>query len=460
MDNPPFFPKSKVPPSAVECEASVLGGVMLNKEAIETVASILSEQDFYTSINQDIYRIILELYRHGNPYDLVAVASYMGKQNREFFEDDKAYLAEVVKNTAGSANIEYYARTVKECAVLRGLIKTCNEIEESCYHQGMDAKQIVDKAEAKIHEISGFSSESNKPFSTAQEVVAQAIDKLDELFNSDSTITGVETGFTEIDEITSGLQEGDLIIVAGRPSMGKTSFAMNIAEKVGIIDQKYSAVFSLEMPKAQLINRMLSSIGKISSENIRRGSLTGQDWPKLNKAVNLISASNLFFNDQGGLTISQLRNFSRRMDREARKKQEERKEKVRGLDLIVVDYLQLMSSEKENRTQEISDISRGLKHLAKELSVPLIALSQLNRALEARPNKRPIMSDLRESGAIEQDADLIFFIYRDEVYNPESDDKGSAEIILAKHRNGPLNNFKLDFIGEYTRFENKENSTF
>ncbi len=446
----------KKPPHSADFELAILGCLMIHDLSIETVRPILSESDFYMGFHQDVYRAILILNRQGKPNDLVSVSAYLETQNRENQQEERQYLVDVVKNTPGSANVEYYAKGIKEKAVLRTLIRTSNDISEQCYLSQKEAKDIIDDAEARIHDLNRFSTEMESAFSTAQDVAVKAIEKLDELFNSDSHLTGLSTGFDEVDLVTAGLQPGDFIIVAGRPSMGKTSFAMNIAEKVGIYDKNYASVFSLEMPEAQLMNRVFSSVGKIPSERIRTGKLLAQDWPKLNKAVSLVQSSNLMFNDQAGLSVMQLKNFARKMDREARKRQTERNEEIRGLDLIVVDYIQLMSAEKENRTQEVSEISRGLKNLAKELKVPLIALSQLNRSLETRPNKRPVMSDLRESGAIEQDADLIFFVYRDEVYNRDSEDKGMAEIILAKHRNGPLDVFRLEFQGEYTLFKDKD----
>lgn len=444
----------KKPPNAVEFESNIIGSLMISPLNIESVMPILSSHDFYTINHQLYYKTINELYKKGLPYDLPSLVTRLESIDRENIEEHKESLVAMVRNCTGSANLEYYAKGIREKSALRQLIQITNDISENCYHSPKEARDIIDEAESKVHDLANLSQSQSKVFSDAVDVASKAIDRLDELFNQDSNITGLETGFTEIDEATAGLQNGDLIIIAGRPSMGKTSFSMNIAEFSGIKNKKYTAMFSMEMPEEQLMNRVFSSVGSIPSERIRTGKMQSEDWPKLNATIQKINQANLFFNDQGGLTISQLKNYARQIDREARKRQERNKEPIVGLELIIVDYLQLMNADGENRTQEISDISRGLKQLAKELSLPLIALSQLNRSLESRANKRPIMSDLRESGAIEQDADLIFFIYRDEVYNPDSEEKGLAEVILSKHRNGALGNFKLSFVGEYTRFEN------
>lgn len=448
------------PPHSIEFEQATLSGVMLDNEIIDDVIDLVSRSDFYTSLHQDIYQAILQLYQQDKPFDMISVAALFDAQNRQNPQDDKHYLAEMVKNTMGAANTLYYARTVREKAVLRRLIHASNDIVQSCYNTQLEAREIMDRAEQSIQSINQFNNTDEQAFSTARDLIEKSINQIDERFNSSSSITGIETRFPEFDNLTSGLQNGDLIIVAGRPSMGKTTLGMNLIENACVLQEHYGAVFSMEMPEDQLMNRMISSMGKIPSERIKTGQLMTQDWPKLNQAVQQISNANLYFNDKSNLTINQLRGYARKMDRQARKTQEKNNEPIRGLEIVMVDYLQLMNSDKENRTQEISDISRGLKHLAKELNCPVIALSQLNRSLENRANKRPMMSDLRESGAIEQDADLIVFVYRDEVYNKETEDKGKAEVILAKHRNGALGTTVLGFEGEYTRFDNVSTSPF
>jgi replicative DNA helicase len=378
---------------------------------------------------------------------------------------DKQYLIDLVSNTPGSVNIEFYAETVREKSILRSLIAVSNEISETSYFpQGKDIREVLDLAESRVMGIAEHGSGKQREYETMETLLNRAVSTIDERFNSDGSITGLATKLTEFDEVTSGLQNGDLIIVAGRPSMGKTTFSMNLAENVAMQGSPV-AVFSMEMPGEQLVLRMISSIGKIDAERIRTGKLQQEDWPSLNKAVSMLSQTQFFIDDTPALMITDLRARARRIDKDIRDAQykkaveageESPEEKVTGLGLIVIDYLQLMrgSTNTDNRVNEISEISRGLKAIAKELNVPVIALSQLSRNLEQRPDKRPKMADLRESGAIEQDADLIIFIYRDEVYNPDTDDKGTAEIILGKHRNGALANIRLTFMGQYTKFEN------
>lgn len=458
----------KIPPHSIEAEQSVLGGLMMSNDKIDDVSSIAKEFDFYTKQHQVIYATIIDLNQKSKPFDLVTVVAALEASGQLEVAGDKDYLIQVVQNTPGAANILYYAQIVREKSILRSLIQSSNEIAETCYHpEGKDIREILDVAESRIMAIAEHDSGKQRNYKVMEDLLSSALTKIDELFNSDGNITGLETHLTAFDEVTSGLQKGDLIIVAGRPSMGKTTFAMNLAENVATKSQAPVAVFSLEMPGEQLTMRMISSIGRIDATRMRTGKFKQDDWPKLNKAVSVLSEANIFIDDTPALSINELRARSRRIDKDIRDKQFAKakeegidfpESKVTGLGLIVIDYLQLMrgSVNTENRVNEISEISRGLKALAKELNVPVIALSQLNRSLEQRPNKRPIMSDLRESGAIEQDADLIVFIYRDEVYNPDVDEreKGTAEIIIGKHRNGALANVRLTFIGEYTRFEN------
>ncbi len=456
----------KIPPHSLEAEQSVLGGLMLSNDAFDDVMAILNQSDFYTKQHQVIFSVICELSRNNKPFDLVACVAYLETTDQLELAGEKIYLVELVKNTPGSANILYYAQLVRDKAILRSLITVSNEIAESAYlPKGRDVREILDMAESKINAIAEHGEGKERQYKTMDMLLESAINKIDELFNTDGSITGQETHLTKFDELTAGLQKADLIIVAGRPSMGKTTFSMNLAENIATKNNTPVAVFSMEMPGESLAMRMISSIGRIDAGRMRTGKLTQDDWPKLNKAINILSQAKIFIDDTPALMITELRARARRIDKDVRELQrkealeaghEDPESHVTGLGLIVVDYIQLMrgSASSENRVNEISEISRGLKALAKELDIPVIALSQLNRSLEQRPNKRPIMSDLRESGAIEQDADLIIFIYRDEVYNEDSDQKGVAEIIVGKHRNGPLDTVRLTFIGEYTRFEN------
>lgn len=456
----------KVPPHSIDAEQSVLGGLMLSNAVFDDLSAIVNETDFYTQQHKAIFSSINELSRINKPFDLVTVVEYLTSTGQLELAGDKEYLAELVKNTPGAANIMYYAQIIRDKSILRGLIQASNEVTETAYFpNGRDIREVLDIAESKIMAIAEHGEGKERHYKTMEDLLESAINKIDELFNSDGTITGEETHLTEFDELTSGLQKGDLIIVAGRPSMGKTTFSMNMAENIATKNKTPVAVFSMEMPGESLTMRMISSIGRIDATRMRTGKLETEDWPSLNKAINVLSQAKIYIDDAPALMITELRARARRIDKDIRDTQrkeaiqagiENPESKVTGLGLVVVDYLQLMrgSAGSENRTNEISEISRGLKALAKELNIPVIALSQLNRSLEQRPNKRPIMSDLRESGAIEQDADIIIFIYRDEVYNKDSDDKGTAEIILGKHRNGALGTVRLTFIGEYTRFDN------
>ncbi|BBP45979.1 replicative DNA helicase [Thiosulfatimonas sediminis] len=456
----------KIPPHSIDAEQSVLAGLMLSNEVLDDVMTIVNNKDFYTKQHQAIFEAIIDLNRNNKPFDLVTVANHLQSIGTLELAGDKAYLADLVRNTPSATNILYYAKLVRDKAILRNLIAASNEVAQHAYFpKGKDVRDILDIAESKILEIAEHGEGKERQYKTMHTLLTSALNKIDELFNTEGHITGQETHLTDFDELTAGLQNGDLIIVAGRPSMGKTTFSMNMAENIATRNGTPVAVFSMEMPGESLAMRMISSVGRIHAGRMRSGKLEQEDWPKLNKAVNILSKAKIYIDDTPALMITELRARARRIDKDIRDTQ--RKEateaghpdpdsQVTGLGLVVVDYLQLMrgSANAENRVNEISEISRGLKALAKELSIPVIALSQLNRSLEQRPNKRPVMSDLRESGAIEQDADLIIFIYRDEVYNKESEDKGVAEIILGKHRNGALGTVRLTFIGEYTRFDN------
>ncbi|MCL5975306.1 MAG: replicative DNA helicase [Gammaproteobacteria bacterium] len=438
----------KVPPHSVEAEQSVLGGLMLDNSAWEQVSDLLVEQDFYRHDHQLIFRGIAELMEQANPVDVITLAEWHNQRGELDKVGELAYLGALARNTPSAANIKAYASIVRERSILRQLIQIGNNIANMAFTpEGRNSEEMLDTAERRVFEIAEKGAKRGGGFIQVKDVLSKVVDKIDTLFEQDSGITGLPTGFIDFDDQTSGLQPADLIIIAGRPSMGKTTFAMNIAENAAIHSKQPVAVFSMEMPADSLAMRMLSSLGRIDQHRLRTGRLNDDDWPRLTSAIALLNEAPLFIDDTGGLTPSELRARARRLKRE------------HGLSLIIIDYLQLMSGssngrQAENRTNEISEISRSLKALAKELNVPVIALSQLNRSLEQRPNKRPVMSDLRESGAIEQDADIIVFIYRDEVYNEDSAEKGKAEIIISKQRNGPIGTVALTFQGKYTRFEN------
>jgi replicative DNA helicase len=435
----------KTPPHSLEAEQSVIGGLMLDNSAWDEIADIINEQDFYRHDHALILRAIAALAENDQPYDVVTVSEWIGARGDLDSIGGLAYLSILANDTPTAVNIKAYANIVREYSILRSLIQVGNEISASAYNaDGRPSKELVDEAERKVFLIAEQGAGNRQGFEAINELLGRAVKRVEEMYKSGTALTGIATGFTNYDEKTSGLQNSDLIIIAGRPSMGKTSFAMNLAENAALNNDNSVAVFSMEMPGDQLALRMMSSLGRIDSHNLRTGKLDDHDWPRLISSVSMLSKAKLFIDDTAALTPTELRARTRRLKRE------------HGLDLVIIDYLQLMQvgGSTENRATEISEISRSLKALAKELKVPIIALSQLNRSVEQRPDKRPIMSDLRESGSIEQDADVILFIYRDEVYNPESNDKGTAEIIIRKQRNGPIGTVRLSFLGQYTRFEN------
>ena len=449
FQNDPQLEVIKLPPHSVEAEQSVIGGLLLDNAAWDRCADLLAESDFYRHDHRLIYRHINKMIENNKPADVITVSESLELAGELMNVGGLAYLGALAKNTPSSANIRRYAEIVRERSVMRNLAEVGTAIADSAYTPaGRNARQLLDEAESKVFEIAEQGSRGEKGFVPLQPLLTEVIERIDELYHRDnpSEVTGTPTGFSDLDSMTSGLQPGDLIIVAGRPSMGKTAFSINIAEHVGVEEGLPVGVFSMEMGGSQLAMRMLGSVGRLDQHRLRTGKLRDEDWPRLTHAVGKLNEAPVHIDETPALNSLELRARARRLHRQYGK-----------LGLIVVDYLQLMSSPGgggENRATEISEISRSLKALAKELSVPLIALSQLNRSLEQRPNKRPVMSDLRESGAIEQDADLILFIYRDEVYNPESQDKGSAEIIIGKQRNGPIGTVRLTFLGEYTRFQN------
>ncbi len=440
--------RNNAPPQSLEAEQAVLGCLMLEaNEAFDKVSETVVEGDFYQHNHRLIYRAVSALATEGRHPDVVTVTGWL--QTHGNLEDAGGlnYVGALVEVTPSASNIKAYAEIVRERSVLRQLIAVANEIADSAYDaDGRTSKDLLDEAETKVFAIADQTASGDGGFQDIKSVLSGAIERINILFESDAAITGLSTGFTELDEKTSGLQKSDLVIVAGRPSMGKTTFAMNIAENAAMEADAPVAIFSMEMPAEQLGMRMISSLGRVELQKLRTGRLTEQDWPRITSAITLLNQKrNVYIDDSPGLTPTDLRARCRRLKRE------------HGLSLIVIDYLQLMTvaNSGENRTGEISEISRSLKALAKELQVPVIALSQLNRSLEQRPDKRPVMSDLRESGAIEQDADVIMFIYRDEVYNPEDEaSKGRAEILIRKQRNGPIGTVNLTFLGQYTRFEN------
>ncbi|MEI8055175.1 MAG: replicative DNA helicase [bacterium] len=435
----------KVQPHSIEAEQSVLGGLMLDNVSWDKVVEVVKEGDFYRPGHRLIFQVMENLGRRNQPFDVLTLTESLKAIGELENAGGEVYLFELAKNTPTVANIVAYAEIVRERSVLRQLIGVSGEIVDLAFNpEGRETKEILDTAESKVFKIAEQRSRGQGPVGISS-LLAKAAERIDILYHSEDTITGISTGFSDLDEMTSGLQKGDFVIVAGRPSMGKTTLAMNIAEHAAIKGKKAVLVFSMEMPGESLAMRMMSSLGHIDQHKVRTGKLHDEDWPRLNSAVEMLSEATLYIDDTPSMSPAELRARARRIARVNK-----------DIGLIVVDYLQLMHVPgfKEGRVGEITEISRALKALAKELNVPILALSQLNRSLEQRTDKRPQMSDLRESGAIEQDADLIIFIYRDEVYHEDSPDKGIAEIIIAKQRNGPIGKVKLTFLGQYTRFEN------
>ncbi|MBU0540952.1 MAG: replicative DNA helicase [Gammaproteobacteria bacterium] len=438
----------RVPPHSLESEQSVVGGLLLDNQAWDKIGDVIRAEDFYRYDHRVIFEHIAKLIDGSKPADVITVYESLQSSGKAEDVGGLAYLNTLATNTPSAANIRRYAEIVRDRAVLRRLITISDDIATTALNpQGKDTKTILDEAESKIFKIAEDGARGAGGFQELQPVLSKVVERIDELYHRDSTsdITGISTGFVDLDGKTSGLQPGDLIIVAGRPSMGKTAFSLNIGEHVAVEEGHAVAVFSMEMGATQLAMRLLGSVGRLDQHRLRTGRLTDEDWPRLTYAVEKMQNAQLFIDETPALSSMEVRARCRRLARQCGQ-----------LGLVIIDYLQLMgsSSPGENRATEISEISRSLKGLAKELNCPVIALSQLNRSLEQRPNKRPVMSDLRESGAIEQDADVILFIYRDEVYNPDSPDKGTAEIIIGKQRNGPIGTVRVTFLGMYTKFEN------
>jgi replicative DNA helicase len=442
---PPRVDVLRVPPHSIEAEQSVLGGLMLVAEAWDKVADRLVEDDFYRREHRLIFRAIGALAGGGQPCDAVTLGEWFERHGETAQVGGVAYLAELANNTPSAANITAYADIVRDKSVLRKLIEAGTQIAGDGFNpEGRNTPEILEAAEQRVFKIAEAGARGRKQVVSIRQSLQEAFDDLVKRSENRGQLDGLTTGFKDLDGLTSGMQKQELIIVAGRPSMGKTAFALNIAEAVALRAKQPVLVFSMEMSASQLALRLISSLGRLNQQKLRDGDLPDEEWPRVSQAVSLLSESKIFIDDTPALSPGELRSRARRMMRE------------HGLGLVVIDYLQLMQvpGNKENRATEISEISRNLKAMAKELDVPVIALSQLNRALEQRNDKRPVMSDLRESGAIEQDADLILFIYRDEVYNKESNHKGIAEIIIGKQRNGPIDTVKLTFLGQYTKFEN------
>jgi len=437
----------KVPPHSLEAEAAVLGGILLDNTALDRVAEHLIAEDFYREAHRKIFRAATELSQRSEPIDLLTLTEALKTRGELPEVGGAGYVSELADRAMSTANIQFHARIVREKAILRGLIATASEIVARGYEARDEVTRFVDEAEQAIYQIA--EKKTRASFTRVGDMITDTFRQIEQLYERKEMVTGVATGFTDLDRMTAGLQPSDLIIVAGRPSMGKTSFCLNIAEHVAIEKGIGVAVFSLEMSKEQLVLRMLCSQARVDLSKVRTGYLAQKDFPRLAEAAGRIHDAPIYVDDTPALSALELRAKARRLKRM----------KEANLGLVIVDYLQLMrgsSSRDESREQEISQISGGLKALAKELRLPVIALSQLNRQVEGRNPPKPRMADLRESGAIEQDADVIAFIYRDEVYNQQSRDQGIAEILVAKQRNGPIGDVRVSFRSEYTRFENLE----
>lgn len=441
----------KMPPHSIEAEQSVLGGLLLDNEAWEKVSDKLVAEDFYRKDHRLIFRALRFLAENTRPMDVVTLYEFLEQEGEADEIGGLAYIADLAKNTPSASNIVAYADIVRERAVLRELISVSNEIADAAYEpKGRSSDELLDVAESKVFKIAEQRETNDAGLQLAASFLDETLDRVQFAVESKGGITGLDTGFADLNAKTNGLQNSDLIIVAGRPAMGKTTFAMNVAENISIHSGKSVLVFSMEMPANQLLMRSFASIGGIDATRLRTGALDDRDWDNLSVATNILKNScKMYIDDSAGLSPSEVRSRSRRIQREHG-----------DVGLVVIDYLQLMSVPglSDNRTLEISEISRSLKALAKEMNIPVIALSQLNRSLEQRADRRPVMSDLRESGAIEQDADIIMFVYRDEVYNKETEDKGIGEVIIGKQRNGPIGTVRLAFQGHFNRFANLANS--
>jgi len=441
---------ARMPPHSVEAEQSVLGGLLLENTAWDRIADVITEADFYRADHRTIFQHVSQLIEHNKPADALTVADSLERSGKLAEVGGQAYIGSLALNTPSAANIRRYAEIVRERSILRNLAAVGTAIADSAYGaQGKDAHVLIDEAESRVFQIAEAGAKTKQGFVKIDPLLTETVERIDMLYSRENKndVIGLATGFVDLDRYTSGLQQGELIVIAGRPSMGKTALAMNMAEHAALESKKAVAVFSMEMSGPQLAMRMIGSVGRVDQHQLRTGTFKEEDWPRLVDAVGKLNDAQIYIDDTAGLNALEVRSRARRLHRQCG-----------GLSMILVDYLQLMSgtanSRDENRATEIAEISRSLKGLAKELKLPVVALSQLNRSVDSRQDKRPMMSDLRESGAIEQDADVILFIYRDEVYNPDTPRKGIAEIIIAKQRNGPVGKVDLTFIGRHTRFEN------
>jgi len=431
----------RTPPHNIEAEQSVIGAIFLEPEAFSMASEILAPEDFYRAGHQRIFAAMMKLADKGEPIDVVTVTSYLNDMKQLEEAGGVTYLTQVAESVPTAANIEYYSRIVEEKALLRRLIRTATDIVTSSFEKEDEVEDVLNEAEKNILEVSG--RKNSGAFKSIKDVLIDVYDNIEQLHNQTSDITGIATGFQDLDRITSGFQRNDLIIIAARPSVGKTAFALNVAQNVAVNSDESVAIFSLEMGAEQLVQRMLCAEGNIDSQRLRNGQLQPDDWGKLTMAMGSLSNAGIYIDDSPGIRVSEIRSKCRRLKQE------------HGLGMILIDYLQLIqgsAGSKENRQQEVSEISRSLKGLARELNVPLIALSQLSRGVEARQDKRPMMSDLRESGSIEQDADIVGFLYRDDYYDQETEKQNIIEIIISKQRNGPTGTVELAFVKEYNKF--------
>lgn len=433
----------RIPPNSLEAEQSVLGAMLLDKEAISSAAEILQGEDFYREVHKEIFQAIVSIYNDGAPVDLITLTEKLKGRNTLEAVGGISYLTQLMNIVPTTHNVAYYAKIVEEKSLLRKLIKSSNEIISKCYDNSNDPSFIVDEAEKGIFDIS--LNRSTQGFVPIKKILTANFDKIEELYLNKGKITGIPTGFIDLDQKLSGLQKSDLVLIAARPSMGKSSFMMNIVQNASVRENIPTAIFSLEMAKEQLAQRLLCSEALIDAHRLRTGDITEDEWIKLARAMGVLSDKPIFIDDTPAITVTEMRAKCRRLKIE------------QGLGMVVIDYLQLMqgSSGYESRQQEISNISRSLKALARELEVPVVALSQLSRAPEMRADHRPILSDLRESGAIEQDADVVMFLYRDEYYNPDTEKKNIGEVIIAKQRNGPTGTIELVWLGQFTKFADK-----
>ena len=426
----------RVPPQNIDAEQAVLGAMLIKKEAIAEVSQILRPEDFYRDAHKIVYEAMLTLFNKNEPADIVTVSDYLNNENLMEKVGGVTFITALANTVPTAANVTYHAKIVREKADLRNLINTATDIAGMAYESSDDVADVIDKSEKMIMEVANRQNVS--AFTPMRDIVMETFDKINVLYESKGGLTGIPCGFTDLDKLTSGLQASDLILVAARPSMGKTAFTLNIGAHVALKEHKNVAFFSLEMSKQQLVQRMLCSEGGIDSQKLRKGELDKTDWSKLVNVANKVAEAPLYIDDTAGITVMELRSKARRLKAE------------KGLDLIIIDYLQLMQGRTgkgatDNRQQEISEISRSLKAVARELNVPVIALSQLSRSVESRQIKRPMLSDLRESGSLEQDADIVMFLYREDYYDPETVNKNITEVIVAKHRNGPVDTVKMFF---------------